>query len=75
MYKIQTGANFIQLLSTVISVLKNDVSIVQNENLGVGKLRSLIKVPQRRLQAFQLRVFGFGYGAKWKTRSGKTLEN
>ena len=54
---------------------------MQNEKLGVGKPRefdqsthSLIKMLQRKIRGFHLRVFGFGYSAKWKTRSGKASE-
>ena len=42
---------------------------MKNGKLEVGKPRSLIKVPQRKLRGFQLRIFGFGYCAKWKTRN------
>ena len=45
---------------------------MQNGKLGVGKLWNLINVPQRKLQDFQLRDFGFGYSAKWKTKMWKT---
>ena len=57
------------------------LSAVQKGKPGVGKPRSLIKLsqnlikmPQTKLRGFYLRVFGFGYGAKWKTWSGKTSE-
>ena len=50
------------------------LSIVRNGKLEVGKPRNLINVPQIKLQGFQLRVFGFGYSAKWKTKSLKTSE-
>ena len=43
---------------------------MQNGKLGAGKPRNLINVPQD----FQLRVFGFGYSANWKTRRWKTSE-
>ena len=48
------------------SLCLNPQITVQNGKLGVGKPRSFIKVPWRKL-----RVFGFGYSAKRKTRSGK----
>ena len=57
------------------------LSVVQNEKLGAGKPRefdqsthSLIKMLQRKIRGFHLRVFCFGYSAKWKTRSGKASE-
>ena len=50
------------------------LSIVRNGKLEVRKPLNLINVPQIKLQGFQLRVFGFGYSAKWKTKSLKTSE-
>ena len=47
---------------------------MRNGKLGIGKPRNLINVPQIKLQGFQLRVFGLGYSAKWKTKSLKTSE-
>ena len=58
------------MITSEFSVL----NVVQNGKLGVGKPRSLIKVPQslikipqKILLGFHLRVFGFGYSAKWKS--------
>ena len=45
------------------------LGIVQNGKLEVGKTRSLVKRLERALRGFYLRVFRFGYSAKWKTRS------
>ena len=52
---------------------------MQNGKLGIGKPRSLIKIPQRlikisqkKIRGFHLQVFGFGYGAEWKTQNEET---
>ena len=50
------------------------LGIVQNGKLGVGKTRSLVKRLERKLRGFHLRVYRFGYSAKWKTRSWKNSE-
>ena len=55
------------------------LSVVQNGKVGVRKPRSLTKVPQSlmklpqsKFRGFQLRLFGFGYSTKRKTRSWKS---
>ena len=50
------------------------LGIVQSGKLGVGKTRSLVKRLERALRGFHLRVFRFGYSAKWKTWSWKNSE-